>query len=62
MAAANNGLDLEMPSPRFMNAKVLVPAVQSGAVKEATIDDKVLRLLRTALRYGWLDRPQFDLD
>jgi len=61
VAAANNGLDLEMPSPRFMNAKVLLPAVQSGAVKESTIDDKVLRILRVAHRYDWLDRPQLDL-
>jgi beta-glucosidase len=61
VAAANNGLDLEMPSPRFMNSKVLMPAVESGTVKEATIDDKVLRLLRLALRYGWLDRPQLDM-
>jgi len=60
VAAANNGLDLEMPSPRFMNKQVLLPAVHSGAVKEATIDDKVLRLLRLALRFGWLDRPQWD--
>ncbi len=60
VAAANNGLDLEMPSPRFMNEQTLVPAVNSGVVKEARIDDKVLRLLRVALRYGWLDRPQFD--
>jgi beta-glucosidase len=29
-------------------------------VKESTIDDKVMRLLRTVLRYGFLDRPQFD--
>lgn len=62
VAAANNGLDLEMPSPRFMNTKVLLPAVQSGAVKQSTIDDKVLRILRVALRYGWLDRPQLDLN
>jgi beta-glucosidase len=60
VAAANNGLDLEMPSPRFMNEQTLVPAVKSGAVKESTIDDKVLRLFRLALRYSWLDRPQFD--
>ncbi|MGA2216563.1 MAG: glycoside hydrolase family 3 C-terminal domain-containing protein [Terracidiphilus sp.] len=60
VGAANNGLDLEMPSPRFMNAKGLLPAVKNGTVKEATIDDKVLRLFRTALRYGFLDRPQFD--
>jgi len=60
VAACNNGLDLEMPSPKFMNAKNLVPAVQSGAVKESTIDDHVLRLLRTELRYGFTTRPQFD--
>ena len=60
VAAANNGLDLEMPSARFMNAATLLAAVKNGSVKESTIDDKVLRLLRTALRYGFLDRPQFD--
>jgi len=59
VGAANNGLDLEMPSPKFMNAKVLIPAVESGAVKESTIDDKVLRILRTELRYGFATRPQF---
>jgi beta-glucosidase len=60
IAAANNGLDLEMPNARFMDAQTLLAAVKSGAVKEATIDDKVMRLLRVALRYGFLDRPQFD--
>jgi beta-glucosidase len=60
VGAANNGLDLEMPSPRFMNSKNLLAAVKDGSVKESTIDDKVIRLLRTALRYGFLDRPQFD--
>jgi beta-glucosidase len=60
VAAANNGLDLEMPSPRFMNAETLLAAVKAGTVKESTIDDKVVRLLRTVLRYGFLDRPQFD--
>ncbi|MGB8262128.1 MAG: glycoside hydrolase family 3 C-terminal domain-containing protein [Terracidiphilus sp.] len=60
VGAANNGLDLEMPGPRFMNAKNLLPAVKDGRVKESVIDEKVLRLLRTALRYGFLDRPQFD--
>ena len=60
VAAANNGLDLEMPSPRFMNEQTLVPAVKDGRVKESTIDDKVLRLLRVELRYGFAKRPQFD--
>jgi beta-glucosidase len=60
VAAANNGLDMEMPSARFMNAATLTAAIKAGTVKEATINDKVLRLLRTVLRYGFLDRPQFD--
>ena len=60
VAAVNNGLDLEMPSANFMNAKNLLPAVKNGTVKESTIDDKVLRLIRTELRYGFTDRPQFD--
>ncbi len=60
VAACNNGLDLEMPSPKFMNAKNLIPAVQAGQVKESTIDEHVLRLLRAELRYGFTTRPQFD--
>lgn len=60
VGAANNGLDLEMPSPKFMNVQGLLPAIKSGKVKESTIDDKVLRLLRTELRYGFTDRPQWD--
>jgi beta-glucosidase len=60
VASVNNGLDLEMPSPKFMNAKNLIPAVQNGQVKESTIDEHLLRLFRTELRYGWTTRPQFD--
>ncbi|HEV2215845.1 MAG TPA: glycoside hydrolase family 3 C-terminal domain-containing protein [Terracidiphilus sp.] len=62
VAAANNGLDLEMPNARFMNAATLMPAIKSGEVKESTIDDKVLRILRTAIRFHFLDRPQLDLN
>ncbi len=59
VAAANNGLDLEMPSARFMNAMTF-SSPDSGSVKKVTFDDKVLRILRTELRYGFTDRPQFD--
>jgi len=61
VGAANNGLDLEMPYAKFMNKKELLPAVQAGKLTEATIDDKILRLLRVALRYRWIGpdaRPQ----
>ena len=60
VAAANNGLDLEMPSGAFMNRQTLLPAIQQGKVTVATIDDKVRRILRTAIQFGWLDRDQTD--
>ena len=60
VAAANGGLDVEEPSGKFMNTKNLLPAVQAGTVKEATIDEKVRRVLNTAVSYGWLDRDQTD--
>ena len=60
VAAANNGLDLEMPSGRFMNRKTLLPAIQAGQVSVATIDDKVRRILHTCIEFGFLDRDQTD--
>jgi beta-glucosidase len=54
VGAANGGLDLEMPFAKFMNKETLLPAIKSGKVTEATIDDKILRLLRVALRYHWI--------
>lgn len=56
----NNGLDLEMPTGKFMNQKNLLPALKVGTVKEATIDEKVHRILSTAQSFGWLDRDQRD--
>ena len=58
---ANGGLDLEMPSGVFLNREKLLPAIQKGLVSVATIDDKVRRILRTAIQYGWVDRNQTDL-
>ncbi len=58
--AANAGLDLEMPFARFLTRETLEPAVSDGRVSLATIDDKVRRLLRLAVRFGWLDRDQTD--
>jgi beta-glucosidase len=60
VAAANGGLDLEMPSGKFMNRTMLLPAIRSGKVSEATIDDKVRRILRTAIQFGWMEREQTD--
>src|SRR6266702_379353 len=59
--ATNAGQDLEMPSGLHMNPQTLKPAIEQGKVSVATIDDKVRRILRTALRFGWLDRDQTGL-
>ena len=60
VGAANGGMDLEMPSGAFMNRANLLPAIQSGKVSAATIDDKARRILRVANRFGWLDHEQTD--
>src|SRR5205085_2557238 len=58
VAAANGGLDLEMPTGQFMNQKNLLPAVKDGSLKEQVIDEKIRHMLQTAERFGWLDREQ----
>ena len=60
VAAANGGLDLEMPHGNHMNRKNLEPAIKAGKVSEATIDEKVRHILSTAMMFGWLDRDQTD--
>ena len=60
VAAAVGGLDLEMPSPTFMNREALLPALKEGKISEAAIDDKVRRILRKAIEFGFFDQPQTD--
>ncbi|MEK6754833.1 MAG: glycoside hydrolase family 3 N-terminal domain-containing protein, partial [Bacteroidota bacterium] len=60
VAAANAGLDLEMPSGEHMNRDTLVPAIQAGKVTVSTIDDKIRRMLRVMFRFGFFDREQTD--
>ena len=54
-AAGNAALDLAMPGPHGPWGDALVDAVRAGTVDEATIDDKVLRILRLAARVGALE-------
>ena len=61
VAAANAGMDLEMPFGTYMNAKTLIPAVKDGRVKESDIDDKIRRILRNAYRFGWIDHDPLDI-
>ena len=60
VAAANNGLDLEMPSPRFMNAQRSVARGARAAGERVDDRRKGAAAVSRGLRYGWLDRPQLD--
>jgi beta-glucosidase len=53
--SARAALDLVMPGPGGPWGDALAAAVRAGAVDEATIDEKVLRILRLADRVGALD-------
>ncbi len=65
VAAANAGLDIEMPTGKFMNKANLLPAVKAGTVTEATIDLKIKHILDTASSFGWLapnhDQHSYDI-
>jgi len=61
VAAANNGLDLEMPFGMFMKRANLLPAISDGRVKVATLDEKIRHILHTAERFGWLSGKQLEL-
>lgn len=58
--AANGGLDLEMPRAKWMNREHLIPAIASGKVDEAILDDKVKRILRIIFKFGFFDNEQLD--
>jgi beta-glucosidase len=58
--AATAGTDLEMPGPQYFHPDSLRALVRAGTVTQAMLDDKVRRLLRNQLRFGWAERPGAD--
>lgn len=54
-AAANGGLDMEMPVTQYYGER-LVEAVKSGRVKENVIDEAVMRIVRTLLSFQTEER------
>lgn len=46
------GLDLEMPRPQFMNAKNILPLIESDSLNRKILDDKVRRIINTCSRSG----------
>ena len=53
--AAKCGLDLEMPFAKFMTKETLRSALQQGDLDIATIDQKVMNIFRTEIRFGLLN-------
>ena len=62
LKAALAGMDIDMPGGALarMTSANLLPAIQSGELPLSNIDDKVRRLLRGIISFGFLDRPQLD--
>jgi beta-glucosidase len=60
-AAANGGLDLEMPFGVYYAPEKIIPLLKDGTITQPTLDDKVRRILRVAANFGWLDRQQLDI-
>lgn len=60
LGCATGGLDLEMATAACMSKDNLLPAIKNGTLSESVIDDKVRRILRTIIAFGFLDRPQKD--
>ena len=61
--AAEARMDLDMPNGMFMNSTNLLPHITGGVaplIPLSNIDDKVRRLLRKIVSFGFLDRPQLD--
>ena len=49
------GLDLEMPTGRFLGKELLLPEINKGTVPVSLIDDKVSRILRVMFKAGLFD-------
>lgn len=56
----NGGLDLEMPTGKYLNKETLLDKIKSGELSEAKLDDKVRRILRVMFTIGLFDDYQYD--
>ena len=55
-----SGLDLEMPSGKYLNQENLVVAIDNGTVSHAALDDKVRRIIRVMFTIGLFDDYPYD--
>ena len=57
---ANGGIDLEMPWQMALKKEKLQEAMKNHRFRESRLNAMVSRILQTALRFGFMDRPQQD--
>lgn len=51
------GLDIEMPSAKFMNPDAIKAGIAAKNISEAAVDDSVHRILRPMFAVGVMDQP-----
>lgn len=56
----NSGLDLEMPTGKYLNKETLLEKIKIGELSEAKLDDKVRRILRVMFTIGLFDDYKYD--
>jgi beta-glucosidase len=49
-----------MPFGVYYNQQTLLQLLQAGTIAQADLDEKVRRILRVAVDFGWLDHPALD--
>ena len=55
-----NGLDLEKPVGKWMNARLIMPLLKRGVINEQMIDEKEQHIIQTLLAFNMYDTPQQD--
>lgn len=58
IGCVESGLDLEMPSGFFLNYEAISELIDRGVISEKSIDQKCRNILRTFIRFGFLDKKE----
>src|SRR5574344_1032997 len=58
LGAVNNGIDIEMPSGKFLNYDSIKPLIDRGLINEKNIDRKVKNILQTMIAFGDLNEQK----
>lgn len=57
VGAINAGNDVEMPGPGYLKKENIARELKRGTITQKTVDENVIRILRTVIRVGLLNAP-----